>query len=256
MFYRYLKSETRVAVDLDGLYKGGTLFLLGGGPSLNDLDLDALRAPGIVTLAVNNVPTVFPSPNLWVCADKPPCFSPHIYASPEIVKFTSIARRNMIVGDTGKRVRDFPSMLFFGLTEGFTEATFLSSHRDIVWWKSVFPIALQLAWRLGFRRVHLVGCGFHSNGGDSYAWKTELTDYQRNYSQRTYNRDLERLRKLKPVFDRNGFEIISSTPDSRANAFLDYVPLGEAVECVRSTMPDAADTTKLAHSSSLTAKPR
>ena len=251
MFYRFTKSGSRIAVDFDGLYQDQTVFLLGGSPSLAKMPLELLRKPGVVTLAVNNVPCIFERPNLWVCADKPPCFSPHIYASPDILKFTSIGRCNAVVGETDKKIHQFPSMFFFGLYERFTIHNFLDPHRDIVWWKSVFPIALQLAWRLGFRRVFLVGCSFNGKS-KSYAWKTTLTDYEKNHSQRTYDTDIRRLEKLKPVFDAHNFEVVSSTPNGRANDLLGYVTLEEAVSMATESLPPQADTTTLLHSSALT----
>ncbi len=254
MFYRFTQSGARIAIDLDGLYVGETLFLLGGSPILKEMPLDLLRQEGIVTMAVNNVPCVFPSPNIWVCADKPPCFSQHIFASPEIMKFTSISRRELVVGDTGKRVRQFPSMFFFGLDDKYTERTLLNPGRDIVWWRSVFPIAIQLAWRLGFKRVFLVGCGFKMKNDSQYAWSTNLNDYQQNYSQRTYDKDLQRLIALRPTFKEKGFEVISSTPGSRANDVIEYMDMEEAIRLTRARLPAKTDTRDLAHSSSLTPK--
>jgi hypothetical protein len=236
------------------MYDGETLFLLGGSPKLRELPLDLLRKPGVITLGMNNVPCFFPSPKLWVCADKPLCFSPHIWTSPEITKFTMISRRGLEVPDTGgKRIMDCPNVLFFGAHEKFTFKNFLDPNRDIVWWRSVFPIALQLAWRLGFKKVFLVGCGFNMSkrNGEQYAWKTKLTDDQAQYSHNTYTKDVDRLRALLPTFARRGFEVISSTPDSRANEFLSYVPLAQAVEEALKGKPVQADTSMLIHSSEL-----
>jgi hypothetical protein len=249
MFYRFSKAGARIAVDLDGLFAGSTLFLLGGSPTLKEQPLELLRQRGIVTMAMNNVPLTFPKPDLWVCADKPPCFDQRIYADPSVMKFTIITRRREKVGTTGKMVREFPNMHFFGITEKFTLQTFLQPHRDLVWWKSVFPIALQLAHRLGFRTVYLVGCGFTMSAGRQYAWKTDLNGYQQNYSQRTYNADVTRLQQLKSVFDDNGFRVISATPDSAANDILGYVSLEEAVTSALASMPLPSDT--LVHSSAL-----
>lgn len=254
MFYRYTKAACRIPVDLDGTYDGETLFLLGGSPSLRNMPLDLLRKPGIVTLGMNNVPCFFERPNLWVCADKPLCFSPHIFTSPEITKFTMISRRGLEVPDTGgRRIMDCPNVYFFGASENFTYQNFLDPARDLVWWRSVFPMALQLAWRLGFRRVYLVGCGFHMNkaSGQQYAWSTKLTDDQAQYSHNTYSRDVDRLRNLLPTFSRKGFELLSCTPRSRANEFLTYVPLPEAVQEALRGKPVPADTSTLIHSSEL-----
>jgi hypothetical protein len=254
VFYRYSKAGARTPVDLDGLYQGETLFLLGGSPSLRNLNLEALRRPGVVTLGMNNVPCFFPRPNLWICADKPLCFSPHIFTSPEITKFTMISRRGLEVPDTGgRRIMDCPNMYFFGASEKFTFENFLDPGRDLVWWRSVFPMALQLAYKLGFRKIFLVGCGFHMNKakGEQYAWKTKLTDDQAQYSHNTYSRDVDRLKALLPTFAERGLQVLSSTPRSRANAFLTYVPLEEAVAEALKGKPVQSDTSTLIHSSEL-----
>lgn len=251
MFYRYLKGGARVCVDLEGLFAGQTLFLLGGSPKLKESPLDLLRLPGIVTLAMNNVPLTFEKPTMWVCADKPPCFDQRLYAYPETMKFTIISRREEVVGSTGKKVREFPNQYFFGTTTRPLQ-TFLKPHRDLVWWKSVFPIALQMAYRLGFRTVYLVGCGFKMGPTQQYAWNTDLNDYQRNYSQRTYNMDVDRLRQLKPLFDADGFRVVSSTPDGAANDILGYVPLEVAVADTLATLPPPSND--LIHSSTLAAQ--
>jgi len=251
MFYRFTQAGGRIPVDLEGLYQNETLFLLGGSPKLKDMPLDLLRQPGVVTLGMNNVPCVF-KPNLWICADKPQCFSPHIYLSPEIMKFNMISRRELVIPGTELKIRPAPSMFFFGAQAShFTFANFLDPHRDLVWWRSVFPMALQLAYRLGFRRVFLVGCGFAmpKQPGNQYAWNTNLTEDQAQYSQNTYNRDIQRLGSLKPTFRRAGFQVVSSTPDSNAHGILDYVPLEQAVAAALGNKPGVADTTTLWHSS-------
>jgi hypothetical protein len=256
VFYRFTKSGARIAVDLDGIYAGETLFLLGGSPQLNELPLGLLRQPGIVTMGMNNVPCTF-RPTLWAAADKPVCFSPHIYTDPGILKFTIISRTELEVPNTGgKRTREMPNMLFFGARETFTFKNFLDPHQDLVWWRSTFPIVLQLAHRLGFSDVFLVGCGFNmkKQAGKQYAWDTGLTDGQANYSQNTYNRDVERLKALKPTFDYHGFRVRSSTPESAANEILGYVPLEEAVKEVLERKPRQAKAEELVHSSALRGK--
>ena len=252
MFYTYTQSGTRKAIDLDGLYEGQSLFLLGGSPTLAEMDLSVLRRRGVVTMGMNNVPCVF-TPHLWVCLDKPPCFSPHIYESPEIIKFTMISRRFEAVPTLDRQVYQCPSMFFFGTKEGFDAKNFLDVDRDICWWRSVFPAALQLAWRLGFRRVFLVGCGFHMprQEGKQYAWKTTLSGDQVDYSQRTYSLDVDRLRLLKPTFELHGFQVVSCTSGSMAHGVIDYLPIEDAVSRVIGTKPPMADTTTLLHSSAL-----
>ncbi len=253
MFYRYTQAGARIPVDLDGLYQGESLFLLGGSPTLKDLPLDLLKQDGVITMGMNNVPSVF-KPNLWVCADKPLCFSPHIHAAPEITKFTMISRRDLKVPGTDRKLRQFPNYFFFGATEKhFTFKNFLDPMRDLAWWRSVFPIALQLAYRLGFARVFLVGCGFTMNTdpGKQYAWDTNLSKEEAQYSGNTYSRDLSRIRSLLPAFQAKKFYLVSCTPGSAAHTMIPYVPLEDAVSQVLAEKPAPADTTTLLHSSAL-----
>ena len=254
MFYRFTKSGARVAVDLAGAYDGETVFILGGSPKLRDA-IEDLSRPGVVTLAMNNVPTVFPRPTLWIGADKPACFAPSIYHDPAIQKFTIISRSNETVGvdePTRRLVRECPNVLFFGTREDVRVRDFLAPTRHLAWWSSVFPLALQLAWKLGFRRAVLVGCDFSMPRHDQYAWPTALTGSQRDYSQRTYDADVGRLSALAPHFRRHGYEVVSATPGSRANEVLDVVRLRDEVRrAVEGRDPSTADTMKLAHSSEL-----
>jgi hypothetical protein len=256
VFYRFTQAGARIPVDLEGLYQDETLFLLGGSPTLKDLPLELLTKSGVITMGMNNVPCVF-RPRLWLCADKPQCFSPHIYTDPGITKFNMISRRELVVPGTDKKVRQCPAMYFFGATESaFNFQNFLDPARDLVWWRSVFPMAIQLAYRLGFRRIFLAGCGFFmpKEKGNQYAWDTKLTNDQAQYSQNTYNRDLHRIRSLQHTFKRAGLQLISSTPNSKAHGILDYVPLEQAVELALQAKPATADTTTLWHSSEFTKK--
>ncbi len=250
MFYRYTPSGTRIAVDLNGFYRGQTLFLLGGHPSLRRAT-HMLGLPGVITLAMNNVPAIFPRPTLWVGTDKPSCFSPRLLSLPETIKFSMISRRDETLADSETKLRDLPGFLFFGANENAALDDFLSPARDLSWWKSTFPIALQLAHRLGFARVHLVGCGFSMDlqAGEQYAWTTDLTLEQVKYSRATYAADLKRLESLKPQFEAAGFAVVSSTPDSRANKILEYEDLLTAVHRVRDALPAPRAPTEFKHSS-------
>lgn len=225
MFYRVVDEEPKpVPVYLDGLYHGETLFLVGGSPELADVRRGALS--DVWTLGLNNVPSVM-DVNLWLSADRPECFFPSCFTG-RATKFVPVNMARVTAPGSSRQVKDCPGVLFYGTSSvGWTPANFLGTYLNFTWWGSVFPIGLQLAWRLGFRRVYLVGCGFHS-GGD-YAWDVALTDDQAAWSQRTYDGDVRRVASLKPMFDLAGFEVVSSTPGSRVNDILGYRALEEAV---------------------------
>lgn len=81
------RQRTRTET-LRGILAGGAAFLIGGGPSANDLPLELLAKRGIWSLAVNNSaghPRI--RPQAFVCSDPPSKFSHSIWLDPGIMKF-------------------------------------------------------------------------------------------------------------------------------------------------------------------------
>ena len=60
---------------------------------------------------------------------------------------------------------------------------------------------------------------------------------------------MTRERWLLPLFQENGFEVTSCTPNSRANGLLPYVDLKSAINHELSLMPKPAPMGELKHSS-------
>jgi len=258
VFYRYTQAGARIAVDLQDLYAGQTLFLIGGSPILSSLPMYLLRREGVISLGLNNVPLAHSSPHLWVGADKPECFSPHILLSPEIMKFAMISRRDLLVPGTETKLRQAPNMFFFSSKEKvFTYENYFKVDRDFAWWRSTFMIAIQLAYKLGFRRVCLVGCsmrmdtrGYQDLEGGQYAWETRLSADEAQYSQNSYTRDVGRMKELIPSMKKAGLKIVSCTPDSALHEVgFEFEPLSEAVAKVREALPRRARPEELKHSS-------
>jgi hypothetical protein len=196
-------------------------------------------------LAINNAATVV-RPTLWIGSDKPVCFAKSIIYDPSYMKFVRICRRNELVD--GRPWHTFPNTLFFGDKEGFTKHDFLKSDRDLVWWKNTFFTALQLAHRLGFQTVHLVGCGFKISEGSQYAWPTGLDSEEVASNKRLYSRTVLHLESLLPHFEREGFKVISCTPGSLANDILPYEEAEAVLEGYRAAIP-VVETARLPHSS-------
>lgn len=252
MFYRWRDpNNILLMTDLANAYLGQTLFIIGGHPSIKDMPLELLNQPGVLTMALNNVPYVFDRPTFWLTADKPNCYGGHLYHRPDIIKFARMDTSLEIPNGTTRELRTFPNLYFYELdAERYAPETFFSEGVSVAWWKSVFPISLQLAWRLGFRRIYLVGCSFWTSQSQHYAWGTKLTDAQRTYSQLTYNSDVDRLAALKPYFGTAALEVISCTENSRANGIINYLPFPEAVAQAVGKIPDPTPLHELQHSSS------
>jgi len=231
--------------DLDNLYSG-SCFIAGGNPCLLNKDLSILRQSGIMVMSINNTASVVPS-DIWIGGDKSGCYSNKILRDPKIMKFAVISRKDCLVDSVEWKY--LPNTYFFGTTNKFNTKNFLSSNRDLAWWKNTFFMAIQLAYRLGFRRVYLIGCKFGIDKDKQYSYSTGLTTGQITSNQRLYNQAIEKMKELKPHFEQSGFEVISSTQDSPLNEIYQFVPFNDAVKSVLRDFPDDYDTDKCVHSS-------
>ena len=247
MFFRYDKG-CRIPVDLDGMFSG-SCFIAGGHPSLLKENLELLKQPGIPVISMNNTASTVPT-DIWIGMDKPKCYSERILLDPKIMKFTIVSRRDLIVGN--KKMIELPNMYFFGANEKyFNVSNFLNQNRDFVWWKNTMYNSLQLAYRLGFRKVYLIGCAFKISQETQYSYKTKLDNHQINYNQRTYNNFVEKMKLLKTHFKEKGFEIVSCTPNSALNGIYPFVPFEDAVKEILKDFPKEYNTSKCFHSSEM-----
>jgi len=250
MFFRFDKN-CRIPMDLDNMFSG-SCFIAGGAPSLLRENLELLEQPGLTVISMNNTASKIPS-TIWVSADKPKCYSKRILLDPKLMKFSMISRRDLMVGD--KKMKELPNMFFYGATEKhFNLHNFLNPYRDIWWVKNVMPITLQIAYKLGFRRVYLIGCGFKISKEEQYSYKMKLDEHQVNYNQRTYSNFVEKMKLLKPHFKEKNFEVISSTPNSSLNEFYPFVPFEDAVNEILKDFPKEYDTEKCLHSSEMSSE--
>ena len=70
---------------LYNLYQAGTLFMVLSGPSLNTLDLSLLTRRGVITMGVNNSPSIVRT-QLWTHVDPAKKFHHGIWRDPSILK--------------------------------------------------------------------------------------------------------------------------------------------------------------------------
>ena len=250
MFFRY-DGGCRIPIDLDNLFSG-SCFIAGGHPSLLKENLELLKQPGITVISMNNTASTIPT-NIFVCADKPKCYSKKILLDPRIMKFAMISRRDLLVND--KKMTELPNMFFYGATEKhFNLHNFLNPYRDIWWIKNVMPITLQIAYRLGFRKVYLIGCAFKISKDEQYSYKTKLTEHQINYNNRTYGNFVEKMKLLKKHFKEKNFEIISCTQNSALNEFYPFIKFEDAIKEMLEDFPKEYETHKCLHSSEMSSE--
>ncbi len=245
MFYNYAHKP----LPIENTYKNQTCFLILSGPSLNDLDLKRLKQPGIVTFGVNNSPKAF-RPDLWTSGDSVKNFMISIYRDPRIRKFITHAKKNNTLFDniawkeSHLKVSDCPNVVYHHLNTQFDPETYLKL--DTVSWgrqrgdggcRSVMLAAVRIIYSLGFKKVFIIGADFKMEEGHKYAFDQDRTQGSMKNNNNAYKKLNERFDMLRPVFEKEGFYVFNSTPNSGLKSF-DYVSYDSAVKIALKGFPD------------------
>jgi len=248
MFFNYEHSPLKI----EDTYKNQTCFLILSGPSLNKLDLEKLRQPGIMTFGVNNSPKAF-RPDLWTSGDSPQNFMISIYQDPRIRKFITHAKRNSTLFDNFQwkdshlKVGDCPNVTYFQMNTKYDPKTYLTGN-SVSWGRqrgdggcrSVMLAAMRLIYSLGFRKVFIIGADFKMSEESKYAFDQDRTAGSIKNNNNAYKKLNERFDELRPVFEKAGFYVFNSTPDSGLKSF-DYVPYDSAVKIALKDFPDTVN---------------
>ena len=232
---------------LRNLWHGCSAFLVGGGPSLNAVDLSLLSQRGVASLGINNSAAYAPC-SAFVCGDPANKFHHAIYHDPKILKFVpkrqlkARIRRKINEGKFRWEtycVKDCPAT--FGIDRGskFDPATWLTTPYcswgakggDKDKWVNIrftFFLGLRLMHFLGCRRVYLLGVDMTKAGhSQKYAWghgKEGDRIVQGRENDGHWGKAKYLLEVLKPHFDKAGFQVLDAGPLSELGVFprVDY----------------------------------
>ena len=161
LFFRLHTDRTESPVTLENNFGGpfaSACWLIGGGPSLERLPLDAVRDAPIPCMGVNLAGSHVIRPDFWTSYDPSARFHRSTYLDPSITKF--VHRRPMdIVPETTVKVCDCPNTVFFDRDGRRGYAEFLDvRHPGIIDWGDSMVQAIDILYRLGFRTIYLAGC--------------------------------------------------------------------------------------------------
>lgn len=245
---------------LRDIWKGGTVFLCCGGPSLSQMDLTLLERRGIIVAAVNQVAATHVRPHVAITVDKSAHFHSSIWNDPAILKLARYETRNDRIAErdgdawkaTGPSARDFPGTLFYQTSNKFDAASFLTAG-SVVWGgeaqlngktretRNVMLAALRLLYWMGARRVVLIGCDFHMQAGQSYAFAESKNHHAAGFNNNTYSILDGWFRELRPHFEASGYHVLNATPGSHLTAF-DRINYQQAVESAAAGITPATPT--------------
>lgn len=237
-------------IDLIGQYRGGSIFLICNGPSFANLDKNLLRKPGVITFGMNNGPKSF-RPDFWTIVDDPTRFIKSIWLDPKITKFVPQAHFEKPIFDnatwnmTNFLVGECPNVIGYRRNENFNAEHFLDE--NMMNWgcaakfgggRSVMLPALKTCYLLGFRNVFLLGCDMKMSETYTYHFDEQRDQGAVKGNMNTYDRlKHEYLPVLKPIFEKNGFNVYNCNLDSELKVF-DFVKFEDAVDFATKELGD------------------
>mgnify|MGYP003134865004 CR=1 FL=1 len=253
-----LWDKDKESISWENRYKGSRIFLVCGGPSLNDVDLSLMNKRGVMSMAINNAWSRV-KPDFWIGFDSPGRFSYYGWMDPSIIKFVPWQNKeqnlNSRVGgkisDTGHSTMKAPNCWYLSNNEKFDPKTWFSE-ASVNWGgpvKGVIPEngfrvtllgALRMLYYLGFQEVYLLGCDWEmALEGEAYAWEEDKTLEKRKSNNEMYDWTSKVLGQLDEGFKKSGFQIFNCNPHSKLDLY-PHISYEEAIS--RSTIPDINDT--------------
>lgn len=270
-----------ITTAVKNLWRGCAGFLVGGGPSINDLPYHLLADRGVCSLAINAVAAKVPV-KAMTFSDPPEKFPEALFCDPGLLKLVpkrklgrGETRRKMPDGTfeyTGKHCCDYPGVFGFDDSGEWEPSQFLTStaasfgsnkkgHAKNDRPRIIFTFfsAIRLMHCLGIRRIYLIGVDFYMDPAlgveGNYAFADErfanVEDRDKaaadaravvDGNNTHYRLANKMLVELRPFLESAGLEIFNCNGHSGLRAF-DYVPFDEAMEdCRNGISPGPVDT--------------
>ena len=230
------------------IFEGQSIFYIGAGPSLKEVDLSFLSSRGILSFAVNNIAAWDNiKPNFWMCADETSQFHEVIWKDGSIWKFIpehfSGKPFKLVDGKWSKYAKRLcPNTWTFTLNENFKVAEFLTEDTvsfgcskdktddiGISGSRSTMLAAIKIMFYLGFKNIFLLGCDFNMEENNPYIFpqkKHKAGVYTNNECYQNLNK---RYKALVPKLKGVGVTIHNCTKNSKLTAF-PFLPVSEAIE--------------------------
>ena len=235
-------------VRLDGLYQGRSAFLVLAGPSVKEIDLDPLGAPGVLSMGVNNSPANNHKgvkkhrPQLWCCGDAASRFVRSIWEDPTILKFLPADRKTNTIFDSRewkyvkRNAEQCPGVMLYRRANTFDPQTYLTDPAAIQWGReghgfSVMLVALRLLFVLGVRTVYLVGADFSMSTDNTYAFEEGRGPGAVSNNKTLFGKLNRFFDQVRPIFEHYGFNVFNCNPDSGLHSF-NHVSYEDALNSV------------------------
>jgi len=239
-------------LQLVGMYRGGSAFLIAGGPSFKNVSQKLIRKAGVWTITLNNAVRTFRG-NAACIVDDPNRFVASLWLDPCIMKFVPASHFDKPMWDTrtlvhkdGRRedhwcqmekikVGDCPNVIGYHRNEKLEPWRFLyedtinwGNHADFGGGRSVMLATLRILFLLGFRKVYLLGVDFDMSSEKRYHFEENRTNSAVKGNLSTYSKMMQWFEQLQPYFLAEKFIVSNCNPESKLKAF-PFVSVEDAV---------------------------
>lgn len=181
-----------------GLHKGGRVFILASGPSLQECDLSKLRGERVIV--VNRSLLAYPQ------ADYTVSMAEHAFAN-----FGDLLARSRVLFTTNDRPfgTKMPTLGIDGFSYDLAQGVYTGDTVSIV--------ALQVAVYLGFRSVHFVGLDLKNSSTNTHFFGRDPLNV--NHDQTEFPRMKKAFEKVMAELRPKGYRITNSSPVCELDCF-------------------------------------
>lgn len=229
-------------------FENQSVFLIGGGPSINTVDTSFLSSRGILSFAINNI-GAYKSirPNFWLCTDETSQFHEVIWKDGQIWKFIpehfSGKPFKLADGSWSKYCKRLcPNTWTFTLNEKFNSKEFFTTDNvcfgaskdfkddlGLAGGRSTMLAAFKILFYLGFKKIFLLGVDFKMKEEEPYAFPQKKHKAGCNTNNGSYKLLEKRLTALKPQMKNFGMEVYNCNLESHLKCF-PFLPVWEAID--------------------------
>lgn len=199
------------------MWRGGECYVIGGGPSLGDVDLSVLRGHRVI--AVNMAYARCPFADVMVFGDEPfPMLAARAAEKSKILPLTHFGGLRVT-----KAERNLDSALKCLVVKQDKTTMGISRDPSVSRWNhNSGGLAIQIARHLGVRRIILLGFDMRSNAKGQHNWHEHYG--KRDHKFNPYKRFITALRQIAADLDAEGISCVNATPDTALDCF-EVVPM-------------------------------
>jgi hypothetical protein len=237
--------------DIENLWAPYPAFLVGGGPSINDVDKERFRERGVMSMGINQVASWVPV-RAWVHSDPQHKFHHAMFLDPSIMTFTPQPKLRysfFMKTEEGFRssvpkVKDCPNTYGFRRDTCFMPDQFFTTpfahwgpgkhqpkcYKQIGTFCTML-IGIRLLYHLGVRTIFLLGVDYCGRDKMCYGFPSDKRERNRRYKK-----ERAMLEALLPTFERHGVLIYNTNRESQLDLFK-HVPFDQAVDFCKGDIP-------------------